>query len=104
MKKVSVINKKQFGAETKALKKLYKKYGRVNEKMQTELYKRGYYPTDLGTTSRVKTYSGDIGYKPASRYGDKDLWGIGISNIGRGKYTIYRAFVKKVRHSDELYK
>jgi len=98
---METLSKKQLGGETIALKKLYKKFKKVNKSMQKELEKRGYELCDLGTSNKCYTCSGNIGKKHFAN-NDDVYFGIGIYNRSvKMKKTgfsvnVYRAWVKKI--------
>jgi hypothetical protein len=101
---MKTLKKSQIGAETKVLRKMYEKHGRVTRQMQKELEKRGYEYRELGTSQRCFTFSGEIGFKKeAHNFTEKELWGIGFHNISKGSrlnrgmsFPIYRAYVKRI--------
>ena len=98
---METLSKKQIGGETVALKRLYKKFGRVNKAMQKALEKKGYELYDLGTSRKCWTCSGDVGKKHFAN-DEQVYFGIGIHNRsvkmrnGGLSVNVYRAWVKKV--------
>jgi len=93
---MKTINKNQLGAETRVLRNLYKKFGRVNAEMQKQLIKRGYVLCELGTGTRSYTSSGNVGNKFFAK--DKtQYFGIGVCNLGRKMCNVYRAYIKLVK-------
>lgn len=98
---METISKKQLGAETTFLKRIYRKFGKVNKEFQKILEERGYELHDLGTSKRCYTSSGEVGYKHVAN-SNVIFWGIGIYNRGVKSrkndmsYSIYRAWIKRV--------
>lgn len=98
---METIKKTQLGAETRVLKIMYKKYGKVTQAMQDILTARGYELHELGTSKKCYTCSGMIGKKEFAN-DTNTYFGIGICNISKKcrsngyNVNIYRAWVKEV--------
>lgn len=93
---METISKKSIKRESVTLSEMYNRYGRVTKKMQEELQKSGYSLTDLGTSKKCYTRSGEIKRHYKANEGEI-YFGIGFYNIQIGRNNVYRAFVKRIK-------